>query len=65
VLLELQSRAEDIQKHLPRVLEMLCSDSIMDRQFGYAALLSVFPETARELARISHNWGRKGPFPLA
>ncbi len=49
VLLELQLRGEDIQKHLPRVLEMLCSDSIIERQLGYAALLSVFPEMDRKL----------------
>jgi hypothetical protein len=49
VLLELQLRGEDSQKHLPRVLEMLCSDSIIERQLGYAGLLSVFPETVREL----------------
>jgi len=53
-LMELKSRGEDIQKHYNLVLSMMESDtSPLKRQFGYAALLSAFPDQAQKLKGYS------------
>jgi hypothetical protein len=44
VLLELQSRGEDIRQELPVVLDMLASEDVGRRGHGWAALTSAFPE---------------------
>jgi hypothetical protein len=44
VLLELQHRGEDIRQELPRVLDLLVSEDVDRRGFGWAALASAFPE---------------------
>ena len=46
---ELIARGADVEKHLPLVLEWLCSEDLMKRAFGYAALRTAFPETALQL----------------
>ena len=44
VLLELRSRGEDIQCELPFVLDLLASENVGRRCFGWAALTSAFPD---------------------
>ncbi|HTS18772.1 MAG TPA: hypothetical protein VMP11_14455 [Verrucomicrobiae bacterium] len=48
-LMELKSRGENVQEHFALVVRMMESDSFLRRQFGYAALLSAFPDQARKL----------------
>jgi hypothetical protein len=49
VLLELQGRGEDIEQHLPIVLNLLRSEDVADRSRGLAALRSAFPALADRL----------------
>jgi hypothetical protein len=49
VLLELQSRGEDIQPELPWILDMLVSEKLSRRGLGWAALTSAFPVRAGQL----------------
>jgi hypothetical protein len=46
VLLELQGRGEDIEQHLPVVLNLLRSEDVTDRSRGLAALRTAFPALA-------------------
>jgi hypothetical protein len=49
LLLELRARGEDISQHLDCVLNMLGSESNLRRTFGYAALLSAYPNVANKM----------------
>jgi len=44
LLVELRSRGEDISSELPLVLDLMRSESMLYRSFGYGAFLSGFPE---------------------
>lgn len=49
ILLELKARGEDVGKHLSFVFSLLTHDDLHCRAKGYAALLSAFPELAKNL----------------
>jgi hypothetical protein len=49
VLLELQSRGEDIRQELPVVLDLLVSEDTGRRGHGWAALTSAFPELVEQI----------------
>jgi len=49
VLLELHQRGEDILQELPIVLDLLVSEDVGRRGFGWAALASAFPELAGQV----------------
>jgi hypothetical protein len=49
VLLELQSRGEDIRQELPVVLDLLVSEDTGRRGQGWAALSSAFPELVERI----------------
>jgi hypothetical protein len=49
VLLELQSRGEDIRQDLPVVLDWLISQDVGRREKGWAALTSAFPELVSQI----------------
>lgn len=49
ILMELKARGEDVGKHLPFVFSLLDHDDLHCRSKGYAALLSAFPEIAKNL----------------
>jgi hypothetical protein len=51
LLLELQARGEDLNKHTELILSMLEADPPWQRAFGYGALLSAYPNLARSLKR--------------
>ena len=43
-LLQLAARDEDVRMELPRILDMLKSDSVLTRRYGWDALRIVFTE---------------------
>jgi hypothetical protein len=49
VLLELQSRGEDIERELPLAVDMLTSENRGRRPLGWAALTSAFPQVAEKV----------------
>lgn len=49
LLMELQIRGEDLNKHVELVLSMLEADPPWQRAFGYGALLSAYPRLAQGL----------------
>lgn len=53
LLLELRARGEDISPELPLVLSLMESEHQHRRTFGFAALLSAFPEVAKSLRGYS------------
>jgi hypothetical protein len=50
VLLELRRRGEDMHQELGVILDLLGSETIAQRGHGWAALTSVFPDLACQLA---------------
>jgi hypothetical protein len=49
LLMELQARGEDLNKHIELILSMLEADPVWQRAFGYGALLSAYPHLAQSL----------------
>jgi hypothetical protein len=49
LLMELQARGEDLNKHVELILSMLEADPVWQRAFGYGALLSAYPHLAHNL----------------
>ena len=55
VLLELKNRGEDIQPELDFVVDLLASEDVSRRGFGWAALTSAYPELAERIPDYKLN----------